>query len=162
MGRPQTLAFLKQAFRLDEALFAYQAPELGEAADKAPKDAEAQAAAAVAWFGRGDSKKARAYADACAALNPKEARAALVRANLSVDAGDGKGALEALKVLEEQGLDGPDIQSLKARAARVAAAACEVVVAPRVGGTRRAVSGLQRVEKKKLQALTFSASSSTV
>src|SRR5262249_8570341 len=70
---------------------------LTAAVEMAPQDDTLQIDAAVAWFRRGDAKKARAMIEAVLAKNPNLARAHNVLGRLLMFQGNAKGALVELK-----------------------------------------------------------------
>lgn len=113
----ERLARLQGAFRLEPELLAPDAEALAGAADAAPQSADAQAKAAVAWFGRDDPERAGRYAAAALGVAPDEPRALLVRALLRARAGEGEAARADAERLLAAGHDGVEIRRLLARLA---------------------------------------------
>lgn len=110
----QKLAHLSASFRLNPGLVAADAEPLGKAADLAPADAEAQAKAAVAWFGRADAETAARYAAAALAIDADQPQALLVRALSRAKGDDAAGARQDAERLVSAGRDGVDVRRLLA------------------------------------------------
>ncbi|MGM0574442.1 MAG: tetratricopeptide repeat protein [Myxococcota bacterium] len=114
----EKLAHLREGFRLGEEAVAPEAEALAEKADAAPEDASAQAAAAVAWLGRGDARRAALYAKRALELDVDQAEARMVRAMLRHREGKADGARADLEALLEAGHDGVRVRKLLAVIAR--------------------------------------------
>jgi tetratricopeptide (TPR) repeat protein len=114
------LAHLSASFRLDPQLVSADAEALGSAADASPTDVDAQAKAAVAWFGRGEVDAAGRYAAAALAADADQPHALLVRALLRAKGDDSAGARQDAERLVSAGRDGVDVRRLLARLAEKA------------------------------------------
>jgi cellulose synthase operon protein C len=87
------------------------------AVDAAPKDAKARANVALAYYYGGDADKAGAAAEKTLALDPKNAIARYIMAEIAVHTGDGKKARDLYTGLAA---DGHDSYDLRARLAQLA------------------------------------------
>ncbi|HEY5925579.1 MAG TPA: tetratricopeptide repeat protein [Kofleriaceae bacterium] len=91
--------------------------KLEVAADAAPKDAKARANVALGYYYGGDADKAGAAAVKALALDPKNAIARYIQAEIAVHAGDGAKAKQLYTGLMS---DGHDSYDLRARLAQLA------------------------------------------
>jgi tetratricopeptide (TPR) repeat protein len=132
------------------------------AADAAPKDAKAHANVALAYYYGGDADKAGAAAAKAVALDPKNAIARYIQAEIAVHAGDAAKAKQLYAGLVTDGHDSYDLRARFAQLAQEAGDAAEVekqlCAAKKLDPERsypyEALAALYKKQNKRAQYLT--------
>ncbi len=157
----QRLAPYKGTFKLPTRGFD-DVTKLEIAADAAPKDAKARANVALAYYYGGDADKAGAAAQKTLALDPKNAIARYILAEIAVHAGDRAKAKDLYVGLMSEGNDSYDLRARLAQLAQedgdVAEVEKQLCAAKKLDPERsypyQALSALYKKQGKQAQYLT--------